>query len=524
MALAEQTDVKMAEKLKDGFEDDLSESQISKLFVGATVFLTGGTGFLGKLLIDKLLRCCPDIKKLYLLTRPKKNKDILKRLQEQFDDALYDTLRKEVPEFIEKIGIIEGDMAELKLGISDEDRTKLINEVDFIFHGAATVRFDESLQTAVKINVRGTREILNLARACKKLRAHVHISTAYSNCTRKDIDEVFYESVLPGEKLIDIAETMDEKTLSAITPGLLGNYPNTYVYTKAAAEDIVQKYSKGLPVALFRPSIVISTSMEPIPGWIDNVYGPTGVVVGAAVGLLHALHCNPKAVADLVPGDFVVNSCLAVAWKTAKTYLGNHEEAPVDQLPVVYNYVSSIENPITWEVFMKYTEVYGLDVPSTKAIWAYLFILTPSPFFYGLLIFFLHWIPAYIVDAFLTIIGKKPMLIKAYTKIGKFSAVIAYFALREWKFSNNNTQNLFKELCDVDKRTFNFDMRTLKWEEYYKTYVKGLRMYLLTDPLETIPQGRRKLLRLKIVHYIVVTVFILCFLKLFMFFAGLIVG
>lgn len=52
-------------------------------------------------------------------------------------------------------------------------------QVDFIFHGAATVRFDEPIKTAVEINVRGTREMLHLARACTKLRAYVHISTAY---------------------------------------------------------------------------------------------------------------------------------------------------------------------------------------------------------------------------------------------------------------------------------------------------------------------------------------------------------
>ncbi|XP_045457864.1 fatty acyl-CoA reductase wat-like [Melitaea cinxia] len=475
----------MAEKLKGGVEDDLSESQISKIFVGATVFLTGGTGFLGKLLIEKLLRCCPAIKKIYLLTRAKKNKSILKRLQEQFDDAVFDTLRKEVPDFIEKIGVIEGDMVELNLGISDEDRTKLINEVNFIFHGAATLRFDESLKTAVKINVRGTREILNLARACKKLRAHVHISTAYSNCTRKDIDEVFYESVIPGEKLIEIAEYMDEKLLNAITPGLLGDYPNTYVYTKAAAEDIVRTYSKVLPVALFRPSIVLSTYKEPVPGWTDNLYGPTGAIVGMAVRLLRVLNCDPKAVADMIPGDFVVNGCLAVAWKTAKTYLRNHEETPVDQLPMVYNSVSSVEKPITYELFVKYTKAYDLEAPSTKPIYPYLFILMPYAFFYRLLNLVLHWIPAYIVDAFLVTIGKKRMLVKAYTKIAKFIAVTDYFRIREWKFSNDNTQKLFKELCDVDKRTFNFDVSSLDWKEYFIIYIKGLRQYILTDSLKT---------------------------------------
>lgn len=36
------------------------------------------------------------------------------------------------------------------------------------------------------------------------------------------------------------------------------------------------------------------------------------------MGLLHALHCRPTAVADLIPGDMVVNACIATAWKTAK--------------------------------------------------------------------------------------------------------------------------------------------------------------------------------------------------------------
>ncbi|XP_026331281.1 fatty acyl-CoA reductase wat-like [Hyposmocoma kahamanoa] len=233
--------------------------------------------------------------------------------------------------------------------MKDEDRERVIQEVEFIFHGAATVRFDEALKQAVEINVRGTREMLLLARACSRLKAMVHISTAYSNCTIKDIDEKYYDSPVPAEKLIDMVETLDEKTLNGITNGLIGDFPNTYAFTKACAEDVVLKYSKGLPVAMIRPSIIIGTAKEPIAGWIDNVYGPTGVVVGAAVGLIHVLNCNPDAVADLVPGDMVVNACIATAWKTARDYPGNHEDAPPQDLPPsVYNYVSSEQQPITW--------------------------------------------------------------------------------------------------------------------------------------------------------------------------------
>ncbi|XP_075988922.1 fatty acyl-CoA reductase wat-like [Anticarsia gemmatalis] len=495
--------------------ETLGESQIQKLFSGSTVMLTGGTGFLGKLVVEKLLRSCSDVKKIYLLARPKKNKDTAKRLQEQFDDVLYDRLRKEFPDFIQKISIVEGDMGQLELGMSPEDRVKVMNEVEVIFHGAATVRFDEPLKTAVEINVRGTREMFKLARGCGKLKAFVHISTAYSNCPQRVIEEKFYDSPLPGDKLIDLVETMDDKIINNITPGLLGDFPNTYAYTKAAAEDIVQTYSQGLPVALFRPSIVIGTAKEPVAGWIDNVYGPTGVVVGAAVGLLHVLNCNPKAVADLVPGDMVVNACIAAAWKTAKEYPANHEDAPPPDLPPpVYNYVSSEQNPLTWEKFMNYNEVYGFQVPTVQAIYYYLFHLTSSKFIYNIYCFFLHWIPAYIIDGIAIIIGKKPILRKAYTKITKFSEVMAYFATREWKFCNDNTQKLFKELCDADKHLFDFNLEAMDWSDYFYSYIRGVRVYLLKDPVETVPQGLKKLNRLRILHYTFCVILGLLFLRL----------
>ncbi|KAL4711300.1 hypothetical protein ACJJTC_019141 [Scirpophaga incertulas] len=494
-------------------KDSLGESQIQKTYASSTIFITGGTGFLGKLIVEKLLRSCPDVKKLYLLVRPKKNKDTSKRIQEQFEDVLYNKLRKERPNFFQKIGVIEGDVGELGLGISEPDRIKLMNEVEFIFHGAATVRFDEPLKTAVAINVRGTREIFKLARQCGKLRAVLHISTAYSNCTSSTIEEKFYESPISGDKLIDLVEAIDEKTVNNITPGLLGDYPNTYAFTKSVAENIVAEYSKGLPVAVFRPAIVIATTKEPVAGWIDNVYGPTGVVVGAAVGLLHTLQCRPCAVADLVPGDMVVAGTLAAAARAADAPR-NREEPPHELPPPIYNYVSSEQKPLTWERFMSLTEHYGFDVPPLQAMYYYLFKLTPSRFIYLMYCFFLHWLPAYVIDGIMVLIGKKPMLRKAYTKISKFADVLAYFALKQWKFSNSNTQNLYSEMCDADKQLFDFDIGALDWNDYFYSYVRGIRVYLLKDPLETIPDGIKRYNKLKYLHYTCCTVFGLLVLRL----------
>ena len=51
-------------------------------------YLLGGTGYLGQILIEKLLRCCTDINKIYILIRPKKQKDINDRIKDMFDSPV----------------------------------------------------------------------------------------------------------------------------------------------------------------------------------------------------------------------------------------------------------------------------------------------------------------------------------------------------------------------------------------------------------------------------------------------------
>lgn len=59
--------------------------RISDMFNGKKVFLTGGTGFLGKVLVEKFLRRCDGLEKIYMLVRNKKGKDPNERLREQFN-------------------------------------------------------------------------------------------------------------------------------------------------------------------------------------------------------------------------------------------------------------------------------------------------------------------------------------------------------------------------------------------------------------------------------------------------------
>lgn len=92
-------------------------------------------------------------------------------------------------------------------------------------------------------------------------------------------------------------------------------------------------------------------------------------------------------------------------------------------------------------------------------------------------------------------------MLKVYKKIHKFSEVLAYFGTRKWHFSNENVQNLFENLSKEDRDLFNFDMRKLNWEEYYKTYGLGVRQYLLHESMSTIEQARKRYFRLKIFNF-----------------------
>lgn len=294
---------------------------------------------------------------------------------------------------------ISGDCVLPGLGISAEDRTLLTQRVHLVFHGAATVRFDEKLKLAIGINVNGTKEIIQLCKEMTNLAAFIHVSTAYANCNHREINERFYKPHISGENAIKLAEAVDEETLDAITGEITRGYPNTYTFTKCLAEDLVKNLGANLPAAIFRPAVVIATAKEPVAGWIDNHFGPTGIIVGVGAGLLRVVQVDESLAAEVVPVDMCVNSMIAAAKEVA---IKKPNEIPV------YNYVTDRENPITWKTYCGYGLANGSAIPTSKAIWYYTVKLTPTRFYARFLQFFYHFLPAFIMDAGLMFTGRQP--------------------------------------------------------------------------------------------------------------------
>lgn len=110
------------------------------------------------------------------------------------------------------------------------------------------------------------------------------MSTAYCNCDRTDVAEEIYPLSAEPEHVIALTKVMDARMVDDITPTLIGNRPNTYTFTKALTERMLQSESGYLPVTIVRPSIVLCSLKEPIVGWVDNWNGPTGIIAAAGKG------------------------------------------------------------------------------------------------------------------------------------------------------------------------------------------------------------------------------------------------
>jgi fatty acyl-CoA reductase len=55
---------------------------------------------------------------------------------------------------------------------------------------------------------------------------------------------------------------------------------------------------------------------EPLPGWVDSLNGPIGLLVGGGKGVIRSMHCNDEYHAEVVAVDMAINSLMAIAWRT----------------------------------------------------------------------------------------------------------------------------------------------------------------------------------------------------------------
>lgn len=470
----------------NGIVTDTS-SPINNFLRDRSVFVTGGTGFLGKILIEKLLRSCHGLKNVYILLRGKDGMSPEERLQEMFDSPVFDGLKSQRPSVLGKVIPVIGDIMQPQLGLSQSDLTALIENVTIVYHSAASVRFDEPLRKAIDINVLGTRKVLELCHKLKSIAAFVHVSTAYCFCNRDHVDEIVYPEKIPYQRVIDVSEWLEDKLQEKILGQVMGGRPTTYHYTKALAESLLVHEGGNLPIVILRPSIVTSSWKDPLPGWVDNFNGPAGFVIATGKGVLRTMVIRPNSSADIYPVDMVASMMIASSWHVWKE--------PPQNAPFVVNCTSGPMRRLTWKQIFDYSKPLVLKYPSNEIYRYPGGSFKTSHFWHAIAVQLDHNLPAFVVDTVARLFGQKPILGDVYKRIHRAMGMLEFFVTHEWTFAIDNLRLLMAELEGPDRQVFDFDIRTIDWVPYLEQYILGVRKFVLKEDPSTIPAARKKLNR-----------------------------
>nr|XP_039270770.1 fatty acyl-CoA reductase 1-like [Styela clava] len=459
---------------------------MSKFYAGRSLFLTGVTGFMGKVLLEKILRSCPDVSKIYVLIRPKKSLLPHERLASIFDSPLFAKVIKENANCKDKVISVSGDVLQPHMGISEEDNSHIQEDVSIVFHCAASVRFQEPFRDAIESNVRSVDRVIELSKKMRKFEVLVHLSTAFAYCYRKHIEEKFYPINVNPKDLLNCSRWMSTEMMEKLAPSLLGDHPNTYTYTKSVAENLLLHHGIEHRTVIVRPSIVTSSWKEPMAGWCDSMNGPVGLVITFGKGLLRTMLGKRSAAANFVPVDVPINLMLAGAWK-------NVTQRNYESEPTIYNCTNPDSNRFLWgdlsDLLAYNAKLLPLDKPARIPLYGS--SISPNRLRNKLEWIFCHWIPAYTVDGILRIARKRPKFVRWYKKINSMCDCLNYFTVRSWKWENNNKQDLQKIMSDKDKETFYFDTSTLDWNKYIEDYHMGVKRYILHEKMEELPNTRK---------------------------------
>ncbi|XP_031634319.1 fatty acyl-CoA reductase wat-like [Contarinia nasturtii] len=518
-------------EINDFWSDDSipDSTPMRDFYRGKVILLTGGTGFLGQIYVEKLLRC--EVKMLYVLTRPKKGKSAMERLCDLYSGPLFVLLQKIDPNYMDRVRAIDGNTRELKVGLTDEIRSTLTDSVNIILHAAADVRFDNTLKELSLVNLRGTRELLKLAEECKHLEMFAYISTAFSHCVRKYIEEKFYEAPIDPEDMIRIAEHFedhneDESVLDIITESFVWPWPNTYSFSKALSEELMRQYGQRIPIVVIRPSIVIATHEDPIPAWCNNIYGLNGMLVACGLGFLRIMVFDRDLKGDIICADFVTNSTLAAIWdrynelkllNSTKEAIadvsksgGIVSDANSDQLTEieskVYN-VTSKDDEVTWGHISDTMRDMLIMYPTTKSIWCHLTNTTRYRIMEFFLVILYHAIPGLIFDFVLKFTKNPRRLMPLYRKTHLFMVKLRYFMTQQWTFCNKNMYAVYERMCDHDKAYFPSDVRNFQWDAYCYNYNLGLLRYIGNETIEDFEPARRRMRKFHIAHLFVLAIY-----------------
>lgn len=239
-----------------------------------TIFFTGFPGFLGSELLPRVLERSPPEVRAVCLVQSKFRPVARARLQE---------LERSAPALAGRIALVEGDIAAPDLGLAQPAELK--SSITQVFHLAAVYDLAVRREVGLRINVEGTRQVLDFAQSCPALERFQYVSTCYVS------------GRFAG------AFTEDDLEMGQA-------FNNHYEETKYLAElDVQRRRKQGLPATIYRPSIVAGDSVSGATQKYDGPYFIMQLLLRQGRIALMPMVGRPEMTrVNVVPRDFVVRA------------------------------------------------------------------------------------------------------------------------------------------------------------------------------------------------------------------------
>ncbi|OVA18798.1 Male sterility [Macleaya cordata] len=490
---------------------------IVRFLKGKQLLITGATGFLGKVLIEKILRTVPDVGKIYVMIKAKSKEAAVERLKSeiittQLFKCLQQTHGQSYKTFmLSKLIPVLGNVCESNLGIEPDLADEIANEVDIIVNSAANTTFDERYDVALDINTQGPYRLMTFAKRCTKLQLFLQVSTAYVNGQRQGrilekpfcIGESIARERVTSEILTGSLPVLDVKaeiklaleSREALQENLVAQkmkelglerarifgWQDTYVFTKAMGEMLIDNMRGEIPVAIIRPSVIESTYKEPFPGWMEGNRMMDPIVLYYGKGQLTGFLVDPEGVLDVVPADMVVNATLAAMAKHGATGKPGIN---------IYQIASSVVNPLVFQdlaglLFEHFSSSPYMDsrgrpiqVPKMKL-------------FSSMCDFSSHiWTEAVqrsgrVLAPDVSSQGKLSKRLdticrKSVEQAKYLANIYEPYTFYGGRFDNSNTQKLMEVMSEEERRSFAFDVGSIDWRDYISNvHIPGLRRHVM---------------------------------------------
>jgi alcohol-forming fatty acyl-CoA reductase len=186
--------------------------------------------------------------------------------------------------------------------------------------------------------------------------------------------------------------------------------------SKAIAEDLVMSYCKKFPIAIVRPSIIVTSCNEPEPGFIQGfqvklknsqlfldfkllllIQSTGGLIAAAMAGLMHFAYQRRNIKGEFIPIDFAVNTTIAAAF-----------EAATAKKPEVF-FTSSCKSLTSAESRNFFNEFIGQLPPHRMVLWYPNYFIIPNFLIFTLLSMVTQILPAIFLDGLIIACGRKAL-------------------------------------------------------------------------------------------------------------------